>query len=101
MLVDFDELNALAATFDDYPTPEDILKKTDIAGENESAPKVAAAAIKPFRMLKRTPETSDDNGYTYSKPDNPIQLPSESANSTTTVVPPRNTTEVEQQQEKI
>lgn len=71
MLVDFDELNALATTFDDYPTPEDILRKTELG--TDDVPLFHSAA-KPFRMLKRTLEIAA-NGYTYSIPDHPIELP--------------------------
>lgn len=87
--MDFDELNALASNFDEYPSPEDILHPLqqsddtpllivdgDIAAHDGQISPEATA----FRKLVHVPEASS-NGYVYSIPDNPIQLPGEQAQS--------------------
>lgn len=80
--MDFDELNALATTFDEYPSPEDILHPLQpVTGDSPDFGDDVAAhdglispAATAFRKLVHVPEASS-NGYVYSIPDNPIQLP--------------------------
>lgn len=76
-VVDFDELNALASTFEDYPSPEDILHLDK--GDNQqrissNSDSLISPAASSFKKLMHHPEASS-NGYVYSIPDNPIQLP--------------------------